>query len=273
VAVAVSFPKKRDHGTFQAGATSYVEKVNKTTWKGCVRITGGQYNTTLFGHPHLNWVAYQKNVHRRINHLGERHYLEGDMVTIPTFRRGSQCVNIKPRTPITSSSRVMLTVQHSLPNTFHRVANTWMESDANDPTGGSYRFCVSSGETFSSIFKELTLNWLSFDQRESTLQGDTRVQATNVEYVNNQAIDNNIARCRDLSDDSLVIGNRTALVAVDALIPNDRFLMPNSRYAQYATWTETNSTDAKVCHVTSWPGVPILNSYVDLISFAPQGQE
>lgn len=282
IATSVSFPKKKNHGLFQAGVASWTEQATKASFKACVKVTGAAYDTAVYGHPHVDWVAYQKNVHRRINNIGEKAYVAGDTLTVPNFRRGVKCMPIdNSKITIDNSTRVMVSVHHTIKDQFFSSAVAWMETDNADVSGTKFRVCIKGVEVFSSPMNELRVNWFAFNPAGAMANGDTRIQTIgDLTYSNSNAETNNVAVCKNVTDDSMFTSGRTNLVTVNALVPNNVFSVDNSRYATFNTWTETTdnstvgpSTDAHVCYSSSWPGTTILDSFVSLLSFKSMGNK
>jgi hypothetical protein len=282
IATTVSFPNKPHHNEFRSGVAVWTENVDRAaeTFKACVKVTSGKYDTAVYGKPHVDWVAYQKNVHRRINRKGENPSLEGDSITVPSFRRGVRCFNLTTEVGITNQTKVILSVHHKKVQQYHMAANTWMETDNDDVSGSKHRVCVKGTEMFSSLLDDLELNWLAFHPSVAKAAADTRIQTftDDLKYDNSNILDKDSARCRNTTSDgqqlssqySNEFNNRTTLVGVNALVPNDIFVTPNSRYAQFASWTETTSNEARVCFASTWPGTTILNSFVELLTFSSE---
>jgi hypothetical protein len=183
IQTTVSFPKKQNHGLFQAGVASWTEDVKKTSFKACVKVTGGAYDTAVYGNPHVEWVAYQKNVHRRINNLGLNPSFEGGSIKVPNFRRGVSCEDLeifpeelqKLKMKMDNDTRVMVSIHHTLTGQYFTAGNAWMRTDDSVVTGNKFRLCIKGTEVFSAPMNELRLDWVAFDQSVATAAGDSRV--------------------------------------------------------------------------------------------------
>ena len=89
VLVSAKFTHAGDAGK-HSGAAVWVKNVNLRGFTGVMQLPE-RFSHDRSNHIHLDYVAYQVNVHRRTK------FLEGGSVDIPKWDTGSRCMHIKPK--------------------------------------------------------------------------------------------------------------------------------------------------------------------------------
>jgi len=164
VVTSVSFPENKSHVGYQPKFSTWTERINSTHFTAC--LYANKLSARASGIPHLHYVVYQKNLHRRI-YLGggEDYSMRGDAFEISKgvrWRRSSLCKDIDMG-PMSNTSKVFLTVHHAetgnypaLKRRFH--IESWLEYRGG--VAVKTRVCARSMEVFSATKSDVKLHWL-----------------------------------------------------------------------------------------------------------------
>jgi hypothetical protein len=239
---------------------SWTEQVSNQKFKGCAKLLGKGTGTE----PTFNFLAYQKNVHRRVSERGDETFSAyGDSVELvgdqDVWRRGSRCKKIthKPL-KLSAQTQILVSPQHKARNDWDHAMATWVEYQ-NDNSSESV-ICAQSVELFGSRRRSIDLNWLAVNTAPTTNSSVDVKMLTNTPESN----DGQAKLCTDLPSYSNSRVTMTGVKVMDSTMA----LNETRNCASLSQVEYHNSTMASGCQKTFFfPMTTAQNSSLQAMSF------